>query len=365
MIQCKYCNTEFQTIYSLNTHIKKAKYCLAKQGKTDEINEKKFQCELCNKLLSSKQRLENHTKICKEKTLSCEYCNEVVSSKNKLVIHISTCVKKFEFIIEDYKKQLRDQAEQYEIQIKEKSEKYENQIKELQDKLERIATAGVKKPTNQTTNITTINNILAPYKLDVILDRFSKTEITEEHVIDGQSGIARALIPCLINDDGKKMIKCNDASRGVFITIDEYGNVSKDLKARNLALAIEPIATKKANKIIEIYEDKINKFSHTKKLKKDIEYCRKEIEDMKETLQGFKKGEAQYKQYLEKIKIKEMEINRNINLIEEYEQNGIEEDDFNIEPKNLENLNSGRTNIQDVKKDTNNFANTISPPFVN
>ena len=51
------------------------------------------------------------------------------------------------------------------------------------------------------------------------------------------------------------MIKCNDSSRGVFSTIDAFGNISKDLKARNLALAIEPIATEKAYEIIETHKD--------------------------------------------------------------------------------------------------------------
>lgn len=97
---------------------------------------------------------------------------------------------------------------------------------------------------------------LAPYNIDVILDRFSKVELTEEHVMDGQSGIARALIPCLINDDGKKMLRCIDAFKGIFITVDEHKNIIIDTNARNLALDIYSIAIEKTNKVIMDYKNK-------------------------------------------------------------------------------------------------------------
>ena len=179
--------------------------------------------------------------------------------------------------------------------------------------------------------------------------------------MDGQCGIARAIAPCLINNDGKKMIKCNDVSRGVFSTIDDLDNISQDYKARKLALAIEPIATEKAYEIIELHENKLSKSYQLKLLKKEIKEYEEKIEGIKATLKGFSEGTSKYKYSLQMIMNKEQYIEKNMKLIKEYEEEGIDEEDFygNLGVE-AEKLNNGMISIQEMKKDTSKFSNTLA-----
>ena len=80
-ITCDYCQKEFINIYILKNHQKTAKYCLVLQGK---INKKELKCEICEKILSSKQNFDNHTIKCKLKKniFNCQYCDKILSSKS-------------------------------------------------------------------------------------------------------------------------------------------------------------------------------------------------------------------------------------------------------------------------------------------
>ena len=53
------------------------------------------------------------------------------------------------------------------------------------------------------------------------------------------------------------MLSCTDYSRNVFVYKDKNGNINKDIKCKNLADLIEPIATAKADELLK--EDCINK----------------------------------------------------------------------------------------------------------
>ena len=75
---CEYCNTSFKTTSALNNHKNKAKYCLSIQGKI-ELKKEVFKCNLCEKILSTKQILEIHKEKCKGKKekleeFKCKYC---------------------------------------------------------------------------------------------------------------------------------------------------------------------------------------------------------------------------------------------------------------------------------------------------
>ena len=65
-MNCEYCNSEFKTKSALNNHKNKAKYCLILQGKI-KPKEEVFNCNLCEKILSSKQMLELHKEKCEGK----------------------------------------------------------------------------------------------------------------------------------------------------------------------------------------------------------------------------------------------------------------------------------------------------------
>jgi hypothetical protein len=93
---CEYCNSEFKTKSALNNHKNKAKYCLVLQGKI-EPKEELFKCNLCDKILSTKQNLKVHKEKCEgkkekiEEEFKCEYCDKILSTKRNLEIHMKKC----------------------------------------------------------------------------------------------------------------------------------------------------------------------------------------------------------------------------------------------------------------------------------
>jgi len=62
MFQCEFCSETFSNNYTLNIHIKTAKYCLKLRGKNLEEN---FTCEACNKNFNLKYNFTQHKSTCK------------------------------------------------------------------------------------------------------------------------------------------------------------------------------------------------------------------------------------------------------------------------------------------------------------
>ena len=159
---CEYCNTEFKTTSALNIHKIKAKYCLTIQGKIKPKEEEVFKCNLCEKILSSKQRLEthkekcnleiikkeifqceycykilsskqnleNHSKKCEiieeKQKFQCEYCDKILSTKQSILNHLDICDKKKDIKIEKKEKELKEKEKEKEKELKEK----EKELKE-------------------------------------------------------------------------------------------------------------------------------------------------------------------------------------------------------------------------------------------
>jgi hypothetical protein len=161
-MNCEYCKSEFKTNSALNNHKNKAKYCLILQGKIEpkdeifkcnlcekilstkqylELHKQKcegkkekieeFKCDYCNRILSSKQYLESHMKKCEiieeKKIFQCEFCEKILSTKQKLEYHTNICDKKKENIT----KELKALKEQLERKDKEHKEHLSKQKKEL------------------------------------------------------------------------------------------------------------------------------------------------------------------------------------------------------------------------------------------
>jgi hypothetical protein len=67
---CNFCSESFRSPYVLKKHQITAKYCLKIQGKIEDIiikkEAKKFKCEACLKILSTKNGYSDHLRICKE-----------------------------------------------------------------------------------------------------------------------------------------------------------------------------------------------------------------------------------------------------------------------------------------------------------
>ena len=144
-MNCDYCNSEFKTKSALNNHKNKAKYCLVLQGKI-EPKEEEFKCNLCNKLLSTKQNLEVHKEKCEgkkekiEEEFKCEYCKKILSTKQMLENHKNICGIKKEKEQKEYKekleKELKELEEQLERKDKELKATVESKDKELKATVE-------------------------------------------------------------------------------------------------------------------------------------------------------------------------------------------------------------------------------------
>jgi hypothetical protein len=275
-MECQYCKNIFTSKVSLYNHQKTAKYCLDVRN----IKIEEFSCKNCGRKFNRESNMNRHFKICK--------VDEKVKLENKIL--------EVEKERDEYKIILKEKEEIYEKQI----EQQKNQIKELQDKIENLAKEAIRRPTtsNTTTNNTT-NNILnlAPLDMNILKDQLSNvinTKMTEEHVLEGQEGIAKLVSCCFTTDDGKKLITCTDISRGIWKSKDINGNIIKDYKANNIAKVIRPLATLKANELIEIDDIKRKKIYEVICIKKRRKERLETDKFEQATQQGYKKDSIEY-----------------------------------------------------------------------
>ena len=281
---CEFCNTSFTKISTLNNHKNKAKYCLIIQGKIKPTIESKiieFKCNICNKVLSSKQYLETHQEKCKNKIvkkeliLECEYCNKILSTKQMLENHKNICIKKKDVELKELKDKLKDkdklivkistQNENYKKQIQKQEENYtqqikklEEQIKDLQNKLDKIANKAIDKPTTFTTNNNTINNKfeLNTFPSQKEIDRKIESQFNDKYILDGMKGIAQFVFDHIVKlEDGSMAYACYDTSRQIFKYKDENGNEIKDPKAVKLRKMIKPGLLKQSQTLLDYFND--------------------------------------------------------------------------------------------------------------
>ena len=277
--ECEYCKNKFSSIKALKAHQKCAKYCLKKQYEINEKEVKYMVCDGCNKKFTTKREFKDHQERCIEKkNLEINSLKNDILLKNNLIIELETQLNIY--------KNLSDDSQQC--------------IKEI-----------AKQPKNNTTNNTT-NNILnlAPLDMNMLKDQLTNvinTKMTEEHVLEGQEGIAKLVSCCFTTDNGKKLITCTDMSRGVWKSKDLHGNIIKDYKANNIAKVIKPIATLKANELIEVDDIKRKKIYELTCIRKR----RKERIDKekfeKTTQHGFKKNSIEYNMCGDRIRKRAME----------------------------------------------------------
>ena len=216
---CQYCKTEFSNLYNMNSHQKKAKYCLLIQGKENTIDKNKTE-------------------------FKCKYCKKNLASKQKLAYHIEICDKKFILLLDELKekdKKIQDQEKVFIKlksrieQLEEQNTNYKEQVKDLQDKLDRIANKAIDRPTTMTNN-TTLN--IASFMDFNDIDKIKNTienRLSINHVVDGQKGLANFVKDNLLTDDtGKLLYICTDPSRQIFKYKDSTGEVKKDVEAKKL-----------------------------------------------------------------------------------------------------------------------------------
>jgi hypothetical protein len=228
---CNFCKYELKTKSSLNYHQKNAKFCL----KIQEKEQDKYKCNLCYKILSSKQRMESHKKICNIKR---------EKDPEQLIREIR----------EDNIK-LKIQNENYKEQLKKQEENYKEQIKELQDKLERLLNKVIDRPT--TTN-NTINNKfeLNSFPSQKEIDMKIESQFNDKYILDGMKGVAQFVYDHIVKlEDGSMAYACFDTSRQIFKYKDENGNEIKDPKAVKLRKMIKPGLLRQSQTLLDYFND--------------------------------------------------------------------------------------------------------------
>jgi len=357
-MNCEYCKNSLRTLSSLNYHKKNNKKCLLLQSKLKvKVESSLILCTFCSNNFSI-SNINNHIKNCKKKKENLEKLLESSINENKS-LNLNS---------EKYKKKLE------ELQIdNEKLQVELNELKEKNIKLEAenhiykkdhdTVTSIAKQPRITNTNTNNFNN-LSVYNDDIIKDRFTSAlnNIKPSDLYDGQKSIGRFVAPCLQNDDGTKMITCSDFSRNIFIVKDEEGNLNKDIKCRNLANIIEPIATAKVDELIKKDNDKRWKVTRLSILKKQIMEREIEIENLENHLLGFEKHSQKW--YYIKGQILRKEKENDLDF-EELEQ--LDEDNSTIIHNNTmnvinydEKLAVAADDIKEMKKDSSKFSKTLS-----
>lgn len=217
---CKFCNKSYSSKYNLNKHIKTNKKCLELRGKEND----KFDCIGCCKFFTAKYTMEKHIKNCENYKLKI--------LENKYVEQIKILESKY--------------IEQIKI-LESKISKKDEDILKLTEKI-----ASIPKTINNNTNTTIDNSIkmnMIPY--NTLSDNFIKytfmNNFNEHHLLEGQSGVAKFVSECILttkDKDGKdkKLMVCTDPSRRIFKTIDNSGEISKDIEAKKFTERIyEPV----------------------------------------------------------------------------------------------------------------------------
>ena len=218
--KCEYCNTEFSNKYTLQNHIKTAKFCL----------------KLRNELI------DNNLFI-------CSYCKKTFTTNYNLVNHVNKCDSKKENIKEELENKLKQQEEFYENKLKEQQIFYENKISILQDKIENLAITAIKRPTIQNTQqrYNTIINNLTPITEEHLKEQAQF--LTMDHIKNGVDGYVKYALDYPLKDK----IVCTDFSRRKIKYKDEEGNLVEDPEMLNLTQKLFQAIKNKNSQLVSEY----------------------------------------------------------------------------------------------------------------
>jgi chromosome segregation ATPase len=293
---CEFCNKTFLNIYTLNTHQKTTKKCLAIQGKMKQqfIIEEDLQCYICEKILSTKQTLNNHIMLCKEKN------SNLINTREIKKLQEENMKIKLQY------QNLKDLLQEKNLQIKNK----DIQIKELQNTVKEALNKALEQPTN----VSTYNNNSTNYQLAMFnvtpenTTKILKDKLKREHLYYGMGGFADFAKEHLLTlENGEMIYKCFDVSRQIFKYVDNNGVLIKDVKAKKLmGLIREPVVLR----ILEIIND----------YNKEYEELNKEIYDMNTDSRELRKKIEKIDYYRKEA----LKLKTDINLMEENNKFAIE-----------------------------------------
>lgn len=241
-MNCNFCHKNFNSMSALNYHKKTAKYCLKIQDGKEEIKE--YKCDLCDKILVSNQRLNTHILTCKYVKINDEIQkfkkeNEIqlskkIQEKDKEIQEKDYIIEKLEFIKDNYEKNIKKFDELYKEQVE--------RNKELQETIKKLALRAIDKPTNMTTNNSTINKLELNTFLtqENIHDKIQR-KFNDNYLSNGIKDVAKFVHEWILKtDDGDVVYACYDRSRLIFKYKDNNGNEVKDPKAIQLNKLVRP-----------------------------------------------------------------------------------------------------------------------------
>lgn len=211
-MKCLYCDNEFKSLSSLNTHIKTAIYCISKRTKSTELL---FTCFKCHKTFTTKHWLNLHEKKCGENIEEIKQKNYDLTKQKEIL----------EFTVSELKQQ----------------------IKYLQDKLENVAIKAVQRPTTRNTYIQNMKPVTQEHLLD------SVSNLTIDHIKKGPEGYAEYALEYPLKD---RMI-CSDYSRRKVKFKDKDGIVITDPEMTILTLKFFDSIKEKNKELICKYANEL------------------------------------------------------------------------------------------------------------
>ena len=304
---CKFCNSQFKTLYTLKTHENGSKKCLEKRGLKLETNI----CVGCNLSFFNKYNLKLHEDVCRH-FLQHQHAKEILEKDKIFSDFKEEQEKRYIELAKENEQKLADlthkneqkltdlthKNEQKLVEFTQTNEKFLALLKEeharqiadlkqqndkLQENIQNLAREAINRPTtSSTTNNNTVNNIRnnlsTQYTLDDIkaeeLMELFRENLTEKVFMSGQKGLAKLCTDKLINTkDAKKMICCTDVTRKKFKYMDKKGNVIEDIEAREFVNKVtKPI--KEAGR--QVYDTMMSTISDERDHVREDDYGKKD-----------------------------------------------------------------------------------------
>ena len=209
--------------------------------------------------------------------LNTHYESCKIKKDAEINIKIEKIKNKYEDKIKLLENEYNEKLQKTELIYQEQLEKADLQIKQLQNQIKELATLAIEKPTNHIVNTSNNSNnkmidnrtfnMIPFYLNEENLKKKLEEKFTENHLINGQKGVAQFCIDhILVTDDNKYMLKCTDSSRKIFVYIDEEGKIHKDINAFKLTRIIsEPVidaSYKMINELPDKYPDDMDRVDY-------------------------------------------------------------------------------------------------------
>ena len=184
-------------------------------------------CENCKKEYSNKYTLLRHKKsqVCLDKVIidnfNCNFCNKILSSKQRYLYHITICDKNPNPI----------KIEKKETKQEQKYKELANEMKEISKKIETLNNPIQNININNTLNQTNHNygSILSLSK-EVIKETFDKN-YTLEDFFGSQKALADFTNKHFLRGKDNPLYLCTDKSRQKFVYTDEKQQETEDVNA--------------------------------------------------------------------------------------------------------------------------------------